>query len=119
MGCKSAVLLREARLRAGLTQAELAARIGTTQSAISRWEGGGARPPLDTLRRLVDACGLELRLELVEPNPGEAGQIERNLSLSPEERLDQLLRALDFIAAGRRALAEAQEAGPARRGRDG
>lgn len=48
------------RTDAGLTQAELARRMGTTQSAIARVEGGGARPTLETLEKLAAAVGGEL-----------------------------------------------------------
>lgn len=50
------------RLRhdAGLTQAELASRMGTTQSAIARMEGGGVRPTLETLERLARSVGADL-----------------------------------------------------------
>lgn len=48
------------RSEAGLTQAELAERMGTTQSAIARMEGGGARPTLETLEKLAGAVGSEL-----------------------------------------------------------
>jgi transcriptional regulator with XRE-family HTH domain len=48
------------RSEAGLTQAELAERMGTTQSAIARMEGGGARPTLETLEKLAAAVGGEL-----------------------------------------------------------
>jgi transcriptional regulator with XRE-family HTH domain len=48
------------RTEAGLTQAELAERMGTTQSAIARMEGGGARPTLETLEKLAVALGGEL-----------------------------------------------------------
>jgi transcriptional regulator with XRE-family HTH domain len=47
------------RTEAGLTQAELAQRMGTTQSAIARIEGGGSRPTLETLERLAAAVGKE------------------------------------------------------------
>lgn len=53
-------LVHRLRSEAGLTQAELAARMGTTQSAIARMEGGGARPTLETLERLAAAIGAEL-----------------------------------------------------------
>lgn len=43
-------LVHRLRSDAGLTQAELADRMGTTQSAIARMEGGGTRPTLETLR---------------------------------------------------------------------
>jgi transcriptional regulator with XRE-family HTH domain len=48
------------RTNASLTQAELAGRMGTTQSAIARMEGGGTRPTLETLERLAGAVGAEL-----------------------------------------------------------
>lgn len=50
------------RLRsdARLTQGELAARLGTTESAIVRMEGGGTRPTLETLERLAAAVGSDL-----------------------------------------------------------
>jgi transcriptional regulator with XRE-family HTH domain len=48
------------RTEAGLTQAQLAERMGTTQSAIARMEGGGVRPSLETLERLAVAVGQEL-----------------------------------------------------------
>lgn len=48
------------RIEARLTQAELAERMGTTQSAIARMEGGGARPTLETLEKLAAAVGAEL-----------------------------------------------------------
>ena len=46
--------LVRARLGAGLTQKELAERIGTTQSAVARWENGVVVPRLDTLLKLAD-----------------------------------------------------------------
>lgn len=48
------------RTDAGLTQNELAARMGTTESAIVRMEGGGTRPTLETLERLAAAVGSDL-----------------------------------------------------------
>lgn len=101
---RSGDILREARLRAGLTQSGLAARVGTTQSAISRWEAGSSRPPLEALRRLVRACGLELRVGIEPHDAGEASLLERNLSLTPAERLDQLVRTVAFIREGRAAM---------------
>lgn len=44
-----------ARVRAGLTQAELAERMGTTQSAIARLESGVQLPSVKTLLRLASA----------------------------------------------------------------
>ena len=49
-----------ARTAANLTQSELAARIGTTQSAIARLEGGRLSPSVRTLRRYAEATGMRL-----------------------------------------------------------
>lgn len=102
----SAHLLREARLRAGLTQSELARGCGTTQSAVSRWESGGVEPSLEALQRLIRACGLDLRLELADTSAFDDAQIHENLRLTPADRLDQLVRTVAFIMAGRSALAD-------------
>jgi transcriptional regulator with XRE-family HTH domain len=53
-------LVHRLRTEAGLTQAALAERMGTTQSAIARMEGGGTRPTLETLEKLAVAVGAEL-----------------------------------------------------------
>lgn len=53
-------LVHRLRLDAGLTQAELAEWMGTTQSAIARMEGGGTRPTLETLEKLASAVGADL-----------------------------------------------------------
>lgn len=56
-------LIRDARKRARLSQAGLAARAGTSQPAIARYEAGAATPSLSTLERLLAACGSSLVLE--------------------------------------------------------
>jgi DNA-binding XRE family transcriptional regulator len=53
-------LAHRLRTEAGLTQAQLAERMGTTQSAIARMEGGGSQPSLDTLEKLARAVGADL-----------------------------------------------------------
>ena len=57
-----AELVYTLRTRAGLTQTELARRMGTTQSSIARIEGGGSLPTLDMLSRLAHATDSTLRL---------------------------------------------------------
>ena len=57
--------LIRARNEAKLSQAELAKRIGTTQSAIARLESGSISPSLSTLRRYAAATGTRLHMELV------------------------------------------------------
>jgi predicted transcriptional regulator len=51
-----------ARLAAGLTQQDLARRIGSTQSAIARLEGGRSRPTMRTLERIAAATGHRVRV---------------------------------------------------------
>ena len=57
-------LIATARHRAGLTQLELARRAGTSQSAIALYEGSRRSPTMDTLQRILQAAGLELRVRL-------------------------------------------------------
>lgn len=58
----------KARSAAGLTQADVAARIGTTQSAVARLESGNGKhsPSLATLRKYARALGCRVELRLVK-----------------------------------------------------
>ncbi len=58
-----------ARAHANLSQAELAERMGTSQSAIARLESGRFRPSTRTLEKLAAATGMKLRIVL-EPVKG-------------------------------------------------
>ena len=59
----------KARKRAGLTQAEIAARMGTKAPAVARIEAGGGSkrhsPSVATLRRYAEAVGCKLKIEFV------------------------------------------------------
>ena len=57
-------LLRQARVAAGLSQAELAARAGVTQSVISAYESGHRQPALRTLAALIEAADHELVIDV-------------------------------------------------------
>ena len=57
--------LVRARTAAKLTQADVARRLGTTQSAIARLEGGRVSPSFTTLRRYAEATGARLTVGLV------------------------------------------------------
>ena len=58
----------KARAEAGLTQAEVAALVGTTQSAIARLESGAQKhsPSIATLQRYAQALGYRLEIKLVK-----------------------------------------------------
>jgi transcriptional regulator with XRE-family HTH domain len=52
------------RIEQGLSQRELAERVGTTQSAIARLERGGRPPRIDTLLNIAEALDCDLVVEL-------------------------------------------------------
>jgi transcriptional regulator with XRE-family HTH domain len=58
------------RRERGLSQAELAKLVGTTQSAIARLESGGRPPRIDTLLRIANALDADLHIELRDREPG-------------------------------------------------
>ena len=89
---RSGDLIREARLRAGLTQYELAELCGRDRSVIARWEQGSVAPSIETLVELVHACGFDLPLELVPHEPSADERLRKNALLSPERRLQRYLR---------------------------
>jgi transcriptional regulator with XRE-family HTH domain len=60
-------MIRETRLRRGLSQARLARRVGTRQSAISRLEADEVSPSVETLDLLLRAMGEQLRLSGAAP----------------------------------------------------
>lgn len=90
---RSADLIREARLRAGLTQYDLAERSGRDRSVIARWEQGVVAPSIETLVELVRACGFDLPLELVPRDASGEERLRKNALLSPERRMQRFLQA--------------------------
>ena len=65
-------LIYDLRTEAGLSQRELADKMGTTQSVISRLEeGGGARNRIDTLARVATALDRHLILSFPEKVPAK------------------------------------------------
>jgi transcriptional regulator with XRE-family HTH domain len=95
-------VIREARLRAGLTQAELAERTGRDRSVIARWEQGAVAPSVETLVELVRACGFDLPLVLVAHDTSVDDRLRANLRLTPERRVSQLIAAAEGKTTGRR-----------------
>lgn len=90
----AAHLIRSARVSAGLTQAELASRARTTQTAIARVERPGSNPKIRTVEHLLRASGHRLE---VKARPQRAtldeGQIRAMLRLTPAERLESFSRS--------------------------
>ena len=81
--------LRHARLAAGLSQRALAERAGVPQPTIARIESGASSPRVDTLARLLEACGYQL-----ESVPRRGVGVDRSvirelLALTPAQRARQ------------------------------
>jgi transcriptional regulator with XRE-family HTH domain len=101
--------LSDARMRAGLTQRELARRAGTSQPVIARLEGGQSSPTLATVERLAAAAGYDVKMELA-PKPQRDPVIEaykrdvdrtllrRNLERTVDERIRSLIELQEFGA---------------------
>lgn len=83
-------LLRDARRRHGLTQAQLAARARTSQAAISRIERGLVSPSVSTLGTLLDLLGEELELSAQPIDYGHDRTLfQDNLRYTPQERIER------------------------------
>jgi transcriptional regulator with XRE-family HTH domain len=108
----AAETIRYARLRARLTQTQLAERMGTTQSAIARLEARGSNPRVETLERVLEATGHRLVLAAARAEHGiDNTLIAERLRMTPAQRLSA------FQAASH-DLYELELAGARARGRD-
>ena len=89
----AATLIRQTRVRSGLTQRELAERLGKAQATIAKLEREGANPTLATLDEAMRATGhrLELRAVPVKAEVDEQ-QIVDQLRMTPAERAKQSRR---------------------------
>ena len=90
-------LIRSARLRAGLSQAELAEQLGLAASSIARWETDTVEPGFSTLRRVLQACGFDIPPVLVpfERDPERDARVQEMRQMTPQERLARLVERLD------------------------
>ena len=97
-------LLREARRSAGLTQAELAGRLGISQAAVAKLERRGANPTVETLDRAVWATGHRLVFATEPRRPGvDESLIRKQLELTPAQRI----RGIETMYAQARRLSGA------------
>lgn len=97
-------LVREARKRAALTQAQLAERAGTTQSAIARLESGRTSPSFEQVERLMRLCGFQLIVELAPYDDSDIVQAEALLRMTIDERADRLESTIRHFNEIRRAV---------------
>lgn len=107
-------VIRRARLRAGISQAELARRLGSKQPVVARWETGTRSPSLETVARAVDACGLALDVAVVARDEGEDALLREWQRISPAERMrrnEEMLRTEEWLRRARRVDNGAERAG--------
>ncbi len=86
----SGTLIRQARLRAGLSQVQLSERSGKDRAQIARWERDVVTPSLETLREVLRACGFDLEMQLVLYEPPDAAEdalLRQEMARTPQERL--------------------------------
>ena len=101
-----ATTIRRARADAGISQAALAARAGTSQPALARYETGAALPTLPTLERLLSACGRRLEIQTPPATQPSAPTTSIRGQLGPQakelrQRRRRLLDAADKHGVGR------------------
>ncbi len=89
-------LIKEARLRAGLTQRELGTRLAKAQSVIARWERDEVSPSLETLREVVRACGFDLTFFMSKFDDSNVTIIDQHLRMTPAERFADLIARVRF-----------------------
>lgn len=98
--------IKEARQLAGLTQKELAARIGVSAGTLSDYENGNHDPKSDYLSKIADECNVSVdfllgRDEIKTPlNPVGPDQGERGRSVVSEDAVEEALVRLGFISPG-------------------
>jgi transcriptional regulator with XRE-family HTH domain len=89
-------LIREARLAEGLTQAQLARRLGISQPSVARLEAAGDNVTVATLRRALNALSRGLVLQAVEQEPSyDESLLRSTLRIPPSERLAAFERFYD------------------------
>jgi transcriptional regulator with XRE-family HTH domain len=93
----SAALLKDARRQAGLTQADLARRLGVSQAAVAKLEQRHSNPTIATLEDALHETGHRLVLVTQPVIPGiDETLVFEQLALSPEQRLMQLERMYEW-----------------------
>jgi transcriptional regulator with XRE-family HTH domain len=105
------MLIRNARLSAGLTQTELAERLHTTQSSVARLESEISNPRVETVARALEACDRELLLDSRPRNSSiDETLVAGMLRMPPGQRIKSLERSYanvrEIALAGARSRGE-------------
>ncbi|MGI8412386.1 MAG: helix-turn-helix domain-containing protein [Solirubrobacteraceae bacterium] len=91
-------VLLVARRRAGLTQRQLASRMGCPQSTIGRWESGSREPSFADVSKALGACGFELGQWLFNRDASLVYDASTRLELEPLERVRKLHASDELVA---------------------
>jgi transcriptional regulator with XRE-family HTH domain len=99
-------IILAARLKAELTQQQLADRLGVTQPVVAAYESGRRQPTVQTLMRIVSAAGFDLRLVLAphEDHDEVLETLEQKRPSEERERWRSYQR--EIVDAARRRLDE-------------
>ena len=89
-----------------MSQRQLAARAGTSQSAVARYEAARVLPDIDTLYRLLFACGQRLELSATRVEPESLRQLDESIAMGPRRRVERNRRVTSLAARASSAHAE-------------
>ena len=87
----SGTLIRQARLRRSLSQAELGEILGRDRAQIARWEHGVNTPSYETLREVLNRIGFDVPPKLVELDRPSPVETKRRLAQTPSERVIEMI----------------------------
>lgn len=87
------LLISQARSMSGLTQTELAARAGTSQAAIARYESDRVSPSVSTLERVLRAAGAELVISSAQANQTDLSSEKAQLVRRHKVEINDLARS--------------------------
>ncbi len=98
-------ILRRARHRSGLSLRRLAARAGTSHSALAAYEAGRVTPTVETFERILNAAGFTIAVSVtprVADHPDRGRELVEVLELA-EEFPARHRRTIEYPVFGRRA----------------
>jgi len=102
-GVDAGQFIREARRRADLSQRELAARAGVSQSLVARIESGAVDPSFRRWLQLIRASGFDVTIHLTQLDEDAWSLVERGAGGTPDERLDRMLAGADLLRVAQQA----------------
>lgn len=91
----SPLKLREARHKAGMTQAELARRVGTSERNIVRWETGKNTPRLEHVAGIADATGRNIDFFVGDSSADAADEDDEEAASMAADLFNAILRVVN------------------------